>query len=201
MINNKTMNLYNNNYFQSDEFRHLNENIFNSKIIKIGEKNFFLLRNSIKSTNKIFTKVNFGTEFRGILEFIGQPINISSENYEKNLKNFLSITQDIIKLHNPGIIIFRSLDIEDKNKCQSVKNIFEIFGYRCRPWNTNIIDLLDIKKQYKDFKYNTKREIKIIKELEPKIEVVDSFDQYKIFLNYFFNTDGHSDYPNRKNIT
>ena len=42
MINNKTMNLYNNNYFQSDEFRHLNENIFNSKIIKIGEKNFFI---------------------------------------------------------------------------------------------------------------------------------------------------------------
>ena len=192
------MNLYNNNYFQSDEFRYLNENIFNSKIIEIGEKNFFLLRNTFKLKNKILTKFNFGTEFRGILEFIGQPVNINYENYDQKLKNFLNITQEIIKVYNPGIIIFRTLDIEEKNKYHSVNNIFENFGYRCRPWNTNIIDLHDVNKRYKEFKYNTRREIKIIKELEPQVEKLDSFDQYKVFLDYFFSSDGHSDYPNKK---
>ena len=155
------MNLYNNNYFQSDEFRYLNENIFNSKIIEIAEKNFFLLRNTFKLKNKILTKFNFGTEFRGILEFIGQPVNINYENYDQKLKNFLNITQEIIKVYNPGIIIFRTLDIDEKNKYHSVNNIFENFGYRCRPWNTNIIDLHDENKRYKEFKYNTRREIKI----------------------------------------
>ena len=159
------------------------------------------MRNTFKLKNKILTKFNFGTEFRGILEFIGQPVNINYENYFQKLKNFLNITQEIIKVYNPGIIIFRTLDIEEKNKYHSVNNIFENFGYRCRPWNTNIIDLHDVNKRYKEFKYNTRREIKIIKEIEPQVEKLDSFDQYKIFLNYFSIQMDIQTTPIEKNIT
>ncbi len=191
------MKLYENNYFQSIEFKSLNEQIFNSKIIEINNKNYFILRNNFKTQKIRLSKVDLGTEFRGILEFFGQPIDIDSKNYIQKLNEFLKITHNIIKINNPGIIIFRSLDIQDNNKYQSIKEIFESFGYICRSWNTNIIQLNDNTKEQMNYKYNIKREIRIIKELNPKIEKINNFNQYTHFLDLFFNTDGHSNYPNR----
>ena len=63
------MNFYKNNYFQSQQYKSLNKNIFNNKIIEINKKNFFILRSRINNKLKLdFSKKSLGTEFKGILE-------------------------------------------------------------------------------------------------------------------------------------
>ena len=195
------MELFKNNYFQSEEFRSLNEEIFKYKIINIKKNNFFILRNNFKN-NKSFsiTKSEIGTELRGFLEFFGQPVDFNSDNYKTELKAFLKETSKIIKEYNPGITIFRAVDIKNKNQYEEVRKIFLENSYTCRPWESTIIDI-DNDNDNEGIKisnYNTRREIKQIKKLKVSVNEIKNFNEYEEYIKYFFQTHGHKNYPNKK---
>ena len=193
------MNFYNNNYFQSNEFKYLNEEIFKYKIIDTEYNNFFILRNSLKyKKNFSVGKSEIGTELRGFLEFFGQPVDFNSDSYQIQLEQFLQKTSQIIKKYNPGIAIFRAVDIASKDQYEKVSNIFIENGYVCRPWKSTIINITQEKVAVKISNYNTRREIKEINKLKVFISEIKNYDEYKVYIDYFFKTDGHDSYPNKK---
>ena len=192
------MNFYKNNYFQSQQYKSLNKNIFNNKIIEINKKNFFILRSRINNKLKLdFSKKSLGTEFKGILEFIGQPVDLRSQNFDDKLLGFFDSSSKIIKNYNPGIIIFRAVDMENKETFEKASNLFLRYGYKCRPWKSLIINLNETNKDLLISHYNTRREVGLIKNLNLKIEPIVSFDDYLIFIDYFFQSFGHENYPNK----
>ena len=193
------MDFFINNYFQSQSFKELNKNIFKYETIDFLESNFFILRNknNFKKKKIGFSKIELGTEFKGILEFFGQPVNFNFKNYEKELINFLDQSCKIIKEYNPGIVIFRSVDIETKEQFEAISKSFIKFGYSLRPWKSLIIDINNSNKDLLISNYNTRREIKLIKNLNVKIDEVKNFDEYYSFISFFFKTTGHENYPNK----
>jgi hypothetical protein len=191
------MNLFKNNYFQSDEFKELNEKIFKHKIINLEDGNYFILRDRFNLDKLKFTNKVFGTEFKGILEFFGQPVDLQKKNYRNELILLLKKTTEIIKKFNPGIVIFRSFDILDLNTFDEIKSVFYLNRFKCRPWASRILELNQNLNKHCIFQYNTKREIKIIQSMNPKIEKVTNFEQYKEYFNYFFETSSHQNYPRR----
>ena len=191
------MNLYKNNYFQSEEFKKLNLKIFNYQICDINNKNFFIYRNNFNKKKIKITKKEIGSEFKGILEIFGQPIDIDPKNYNNQLSTLLDKTNEIIKSLNPGIVIFRNFDLPNKELYEMTKNIFHSYGYGYRPWETIFVDLDRTNKNKRIKNYNTRREIKLIKEKNPTIKKVENFEDYKKYLDYFFNSEGHSNYPNK----
>lgn len=193
------MDFYNNNYFQSNEFRNLNEEIFKYKIIEIKKNNFFILRNNFKyKKNFSIGKSELGTELRGFLEFFGQPVDFNSSNYKVELEEFLEKTSLIIKKYNPGITIFRSMDIKCKDQFENISNIFTKKGYGCRSWKSTIINIDKKQEDIKISSYNTRREIKQIKKLKVTVSEINNFDEYKVYIHHFFQTHGHQSYPNKK---
>ena len=193
------MDFYKNNYFQSKSFKELNKNIFNYEIIDLPENNFFIIRNKNNLEKKIilFSKIDLGTEFRGILEFIGQSVNLNSLNFENKFIKFLDDTQKIIKKIKPGIIIFRSFEVETDEQFLLISKLFKNYGYLCRPWNSLIIDINNLNKDLLISNYNTRREIKLITKLNIEIEEINNFNQYETFMNFFFKTMRHQNYPNK----
>ena len=165
----------------------------------LSESNFFILRNknNFKKKKIGFSKIELGTEFKGILEFFGQPVNFNFKNYEKELINFLDQSCKIIKEYNPGIVIFRSVDIETKEQFEAISKSFIKYGYSLRPWKSLIIDINNSNKDLLISNYNTRREIKLIKNLNVKIDEVKNFDEYYSFISFFFKTTGHENYPNK----
>jgi hypothetical protein len=193
------MNFFKNNYFQSKEFEQLNEIIFNNKIIKLNDRNFFILRNKLNLKKLRFTLKEFGTEFKGILEFYGQPVDFSKQDFESELDLFLKKTKNVIKKFTPGIVIFRVVDIENKSQLEKVNKIFFKYGYLCRSWLSNIINIPQSNEKFNIFSYNTRREIRLIENLNILVEEVKNFKQYELYINLFFNSYGHLNYPNKKN--
>ena len=194
------MNFYKNNYYQSDEFRNLNELIFKNKIINIDKNRFFILRNSLHHNLKESIKIkSIGTEFRGILEFFGQPININSENVQKDFLEFINTTLEIIKKYNPGVVVLRNFELDTEKNFKKFSEYLINRGFQCRIWNSLLVNIRDIDNSIITSHYNTRREINLIKNLNVEIEKIENFDQYQRYLNFFFNSIGHEDYPN-KNI-
>jgi len=193
------MNFYKNNYFQSKSFKELNKNIFNYEIIDLSDDNFFILRNKNNIEKKIIhlSKIELGTEFRGILEFIGQPVNFNSLNLEDKFIKFLDNTQKIIKKIKPGIIIFRSLEVETDEQFLLISKLFRNHGYLCRPWSSLIIDINNLNKDLLISNYNTRREIRLINKLNIEIDEINNFTQFETFMAFFFKTAGHENYPNK----
>ena len=125
----------------------MNKEIFKYDIIDTIDNKFYILRNNyIFKKNLRFSKANFGTEFKGILEFFGQPVNLNLENYKQKLINFLQYNNENVKNKNAGIIIFRAFDIEKKEQYEEIQKVFKIENFLCRPWNTSIINLKDTNK-------------------------------------------------------
>ena len=180
------MDFYKNNYFQSDEFRYLNQHIFKYKIIDIKKNNFFILRNSLYYNQK-FTlgKSGMGTELRGFLEFFGQPTDFNSDNYQVELQQFLKETSIIIKRYNPGIVIFRAVDIKEKKQFETISKIFLNNGYSCRPWSTTTIDINPNNESLEVLSYNTRREIKRIKKLNISVDQINNFEEYIVYMKFF----------------
>lgn len=193
------MDFYNNNYFQSEEFKNLNREIFKYDIIDTIDNKFYILRNKYTFKQKLrFSKANIGTEFKGILEFFGQPVNLKLENYKQKLINFLKYNNETVKNKNAGIIIFRAFDIEKKEQFEEIQKVFKIENFLCRPWNTSIINLKDTNKDKLIKSYYTLREIKRMKKRNITIDKIDTFKDYKSYMEFFFNSYGHQNYPNKE---
>ena len=91
-----------NNFFLSDDFRHLNEKIFGFKVIdiKINDSFFRIICRNKKNSSKlrfIFSKSGLISEFRGFFEIWG-----SQFSNEKELNLFLDI---LSKSSNKGIFL------------------------------------------------------------------------------------------------
>lgn len=193
------MEFYKNNYYQSEQFKTLNEKIFKNKIININKENFFILRNNLKYNLKSsITKKTIGSEFRGILEYFGQPLNLESPFYKKDLSKLLEVSSKVIKEYNPGIVVFRALDVADNQDLEILIQEFSTHGFDYRNWNSLIIDIQNIGEQPLTSHYNTRREIKLLKNLNVKIEKLEDFHQYITFINFFFKSFGHKNYPQKK---
>ncbi len=192
------MDFYNNNYFQSKEFKELNKEIFDYEIIDTIENKFYIYRNNSIFNKKInISKANFGSEFRGILETFGQIINLNSKNYSEKLKSFLKKNNEIVENRKIGIITFRAFDIEQKEKFDEIKDIFKNEKFVCRPWKTSIINLNSVNKDDLIKSFYTRREIRRIKKKNVFIENVNSFEEYKLYIKYFLKSFGHENYPNK----
>lgn len=193
------MEFFKNNYYQSEQFKILNEKIFKNKIININKENFFILRNNLKYNLKSsITKKTIGSEFRGMLEYFGQPINLESPFYKKDLSKLLKECSKVIKEYNPGVVIFRAVDVEDSQDLQILIKEFSMHGFECRNWNSLIIDIENIGQEPLILHYNSRREIKLLKKLNVKIDKLEDFQQYIAFMNFFFNSFGHTNYPQKK---
>ncbi len=188
-----------NNFFLSDDFKHLNEKIFGFEVIDtpINDKFFRIIYRKKKNSSKlrfIFSKSGLISEFRGFFEIWG-----SQFSNEKELNLFLDILKKKIKIYNPGIIIFKNLFIPEK-----YKNLFnEILlkkKFEFREWQTNILDLDNYKNNTEIFHKKVKKDIIKINEKKPNIVKVNNFNDYKIFLKLFFSSEGHKNYPEQNNL-
>lgn len=189
-----------NNFFLSDDFRHLNEKIFGYEVIDtpINDKFFRIIFRKKKNSSKLrflFSKSGVVSEFRGFFEIWG-----SQFSDEKELYLFLDILKKKIKIYNPGIIIFKNLFIPENFKNLFNKILLEK-KFEIREWKTNILDLDSYKSNNsKIFHKKIKKDILKIKEKRPKIIKVDNYNDYKIFLKLFFSSEGHKNYPEQNNL-
>lgn len=190
----------NNNFFLSKEFRDLNEKIFGFIVIDtlIDKKFFRIIYRKKKNSSKLnflFSKSGFMTEFRGLFEIWGTQFS-----NEEELFLFLKILKKYKKKYNPGIVVFKNLFISEQFK-KVFKKILAENNFEFKDWKTNILKISDYhNNNFKIFHKKVKKDILKINKMNPKIIEVNNFENYKIFLNLFFTSEGHENYPEQTNL-
>ena len=190
-----------NNYYLSDNFAEINKFVFEFEVIDLinrSETIKIIYRKKKNSSNSkfIFSKSGLATELKGFFEIWGtNTINV------KDLGKILFDIDALIQKYKPGVILFKNFYI-NPNENLSVNKLFFSHNYERRNWKTKILDIDYFLSKKSEDRFNKKIKKDILKISSDDIDIieVDNKKKFDLFLDLFFNSEGHSDYPEQKNL-
>jgi len=201
MINHIIMLSTKNNFCLSSNFEHINKYIFEFKVINlvIGSNTLKIVYRKKKNSSKLnflFSKSGLVSEFRGFLEIWG-----TCSTSIDNLKHILVEVEKLIKIYNPGLIIFRNFYVKEIESSY-INEYFYNYNYDYRNWKTKILDIENYASTNfsKRFHKKIKKDILKISSIEPEIIEVNNQENFNLYLKLFFKSEGHKDYPEQKNM-
>ena len=192
----------NNNFYLTENYKQINLQIFKYEIFSLDSNfnNVQIVYRRKKNSSKLkflLSKSGLITEFRGFFEIWGR-FTYSLDQ----LTNFLIKLNSLIKIYNPGIIIFKNFHVDKTKDLNIIKEIFLKNGFEYRDWITKIIDVDLYNEKNIDQRYDKKikKDILAISAIEPSIIEVQNENEFKIYLELFFSSYGHASYPEQKNL-
>jgi hypothetical protein len=191
-----------NNFYLTENYHQINLQIFEYEILRLDTDfhNVQIVYRRKKNSSKLkflLSKSGLITEFRGFFEIWGR-FTYSLDQ----LTNFLIKLNSLIKIYNPGIIIFKNFHVDKIEDLNLIKEIFLKNGFEYRDWKTKIIDVDLYYEKNMDQKYHKKikKDILAISAMEPSIIEVRNENEFNIYLELFFTSFGHANYPEQENL-
>ena len=161
----------NNNFYLTENYKQINLQIFKYEIFSLDSNfnNVQIVYRRKKNSSKLkflLSKSGLITEFRGFFEIWGR-FTYSLDQ----LTNFLIKLNSLIKIYNPGIIIFKNFHVDKTKDLNIIKEIFLKNGFEYRDWRTKIIDVDLYNEKNIDQRYDKKikKDILAISAIEPSI--------------------------------